>query len=817
MEEERRGGGDGRIRLPPAIRPASTPIKPQQDGEAFRRMHSKSAEPSYLEGNKVRWQDEQYVSTDASIPLDFLQDFNPKDPSKPLSQLTSSGRSVKVQNRGQMQAILERIAHKGSGKRLSSSQTFPSIAASESSIDDMLSRLSTQSGVPTREDAIALSHSLSKMEETIRENLNGQDAEQLAKTSASEADADRVMSLLEPKIYAVDVVMIELVRQVKANCLERGLLLERCRLHFLNMFSIAAVTMNECLARFRTEKEKSTQLAAQVAPLEDSYNLAVQKISALELELQTATELADARESDLEDLRRNMQRKPRNDDELQRGKREKALADKIEELQEISAILRSKVEVAENQIQAAERNNAMLHVQVQELQERIRRDAEKIDIANESMARYKIRYAWLQVLLFVRKSKNRSKLDAATQDGEGLDALVKTIDEGVFDENAQGEGKTKALVRAAAVGGAMSFQGFWNGIVKQAEGIDLNANPDLRMTKEKLSEVISTIYTEKVLADELDDKLRMPRENLPEFSYGYFLEMFGDPSLAEEALVNLVANVKLFDKQSARVRMFARFLQLGTTQLPLESLNVYLASLIRIQNGQAPLLPDADSISVDSEKALKVIQFVFAQAPFIVKSKIIIECEKRAVGRQIDLDSLLLFIVEKFKEEQGRTEERLKALYVAADSNADGDLDFNEFANMCKHTSGERSHREMLRMFAEMTLNRVVDANTFVRVARKYKLSSFGIGSLSKKVEKSIHEVFDLLVAEWKKVEDMILEYLVLLEGSAVGTRLEEDVAQLKRLLNERTDAEKARHPAVGLVTTANLLTGLDVLPQGDY
>ena len=41
-----------------------------------------------------------------------------------------------------------------------------------------------------------------------------------------------------------------------------------------------------------------------------------------------------------------------------------------------------------------------------------------------------------------------------------------------------------------------------------------------------------------------------------------------------------------------------------------------------------------------------------------------------------------------------------------------------------------------------------MDANTFVRVARKYKLSSFGIGSLSKKVEKSIHEVFDLLVAE---------------------------------------------------------------------
>eukprot|EP00960_Hanusia_phi_P043627 756160-Hanusia_phi.AAC.1 len=548
-------------------------------------------------------------------------------------ELSTSSRSVagKVQNRGQMQAILERMAHKGSGKRTSSSQVFPPLPSSEGSIDDMLSRLSTQSVVATREDAIQLSDSLHKMEETIRQNLNGEDAEDLARLAANAADADQVMSLLEPKIYAVDVVMLELVRQVKMHCLERGVLLERCRLHFLNMFSIAAVTMNECLARFKTEQERAGGLASKVAPLEENYKLAVQKISALELELQTANELAQARENDLESLKRSLHRKPRDDDEQQRGKREKALADKIEELQEINAILRSKYEVAENHVKQAERNNAMLHVQVQELQERIRRDSEKIDIANESLARYKIRYAWLQVLLFVRKNKHKNKLDAATQDGEGLDAVVKTIEEAAFEDGgSQGEGKPKALARAAAVGGAMSFQVFWNGIVKQADSLDLNANPDLRMTREKLGEVISTIYTEKVLADELDDKLRLTRENLPEFLYGYFLEMFGDPPLAEEALVNLVANVKLFDKQSARVRMFARFLQLGTTQLPLDSLNVYLVSLIRIQNGQAPLLPDADSISVDSEKALKVIQFVFAQAPFIVKSKIIIECEKRA-------------------------------------------------------------------------------------------------------------------------------------------------------------------------------------------
>ena len=45
---------------------------------------------------------------------------------------------------------------------------------------------------------------------------------------------------------------------------------------------------------------------------------------------------------------------------------------------------------------------------------------------------------------------------------------------------------------------------------------------------------------------------------MPEFCYEYYVEMLYDPVLAEEALVNLIANAKFYEKDSPRVRMFTR-------------------------------------------------------------------------------------------------------------------------------------------------------------------------------------------------------------------------------------------------------------------
>jgi hypothetical protein len=56
------------------------------------------------------------------------------------------------------------------------------------------------------------------------------------------------------------------------------------------------------------------------------------------------------------------------------------------------------------------------------------------------------------------------------------------------------------------------------------------------------------------------------------------------------------------------------------------------------------------------------------------------------------------------------------------------------------------------------------------------------------------HQVFELLQVEWSKVHDMVHELLVVLEGTAVGMRLEQNVQTLKALLEAQVEAEAAWH-----------------------
>ena len=129
---------------------------------------------------------------------------------------------------------------------------------------------------------------------------------------------------------------------------------------------------------------------------------------------------------------------------------------------------------------------------------------------------------------------------------------------------------------------------------------------------------------------------------------------------------------------------------------------------MQIQNGQVPLLPNYDGLSVDAARSLRVIEYVFMQVPYIVRAKVLHECEKLSSGLHIDLDAFLMAIVDQWKEESGRAEERLRALFVASDLDGDGNLDFSEFTSIINNLRGGKGHREMLRMYAEMTLNQQV-------------------------------------------------------------------------------------------------------------
>lgn len=82
-----------------------------------------------------------------------------------------------------------------------------------------------------------------------------------------------------------------------------------------------------------------------------------------------------------------------------------------------------------------------------------------------------------------------------------------------------------------------------------------------------------------------------------------------------------------------------------------------------------------------------------------------------------------------------------------------------------------------LYRFAELTLNRNLDPSVFVRLCRKYKMMSFDLGPpANKKKDVTAVEVFGVLNSEWKKVEDVVHELLIVLQNSQVGERIEQSV-----------------------------------------
>ena len=48
------------------------------------------------------------------------------------------------------------------------------------------------------------------------------------------------------------------------------------------------------------------------------------------------------------------------------------------------------------------------------------------------------------------------------------------------------------------------------------------------------------------------------------------------------------------------------------------------------------------------------------------RKQVVLECEKRSVGRQIDLDSFLLFMLEMWDDEQRRIEERMRSVLTVS-------------------------------------------------------------------------------------------------------------------------------------------------------
>jgi len=92
------------------------------------------------------------------------------------------------------------------------------------------------------------------------------------------------------------------------------------------------------------------------------------------------------------------------------------------------------------------------------------------------------------------------------------------------------------------------------------------------------------------------------------------------------------------------------------------------------------------------------------------------------------MPDFLEFIRSNFNREQSNVELRLKAIFVGADSDGDGNMDLDEFNSMIAITHSSLSHQQLLRMYSEMTLNSRVNSEVFVRVARLFRFCAFEVG-----------------------------------------------------------------------------------------
>jgi Ca2+-binding EF-hand superfamily protein len=92
------------------------------------------------------------------------------------------------------------------------------------------------------------------------------------------------------------------------------------------------------------------------------------------------------------------------------------------------------------------------------------------------------------------------------------------------------------------------------------------------------------------------------------------------------------------------------------------------------------------------------------------------------------IPDFLEFTRSHFIREQTNVEIRLKAIFVGADTDGDGNMDIDEFNAMIAITQSSLSHQQLLRMYSEMTLNSRVDCDVFVRVARVFRFCAFEVG-----------------------------------------------------------------------------------------
>jgi len=268
-----------------------------------------------------------------------------------------------------------------------------------------------------------------------------------------------------------------------------------------------------------------------------------------------------------------------------------------------------------------------------------------------------------------------------------------------------------------------------------------------------------------------------------------------------------------------RITMFATLLGINPNKkwdidMQQEAADLYLEAAVQMRKGQLPLLPSNSAegtaeVFVSIPEMAAAIDEVCGNMRAVERQKMRTKIEQQVKelhsGKMlINLDKALELLIDLWKSTvYDQIDARLQSLFVSADNNNDGELDYVEFLHMIDKMSAEGkrlpSSRQMLRMYSQMSVCSSVDAGVFCKVARQHELGRIQVGKVSRSLKggKQLEEqekVFALLEQQWTGMEGSVLQVAGTLSRSPEAQELEELVALFRILLNDRSDPAQAFH-----------------------
>ena len=284
------------------------------------------------------------------------------------------------------------------------------------------------------------------------------------------------------------------------------------------------------------------------------------------------------------------------------------------------------------------------------------------------------------------------------------------------------------------------------------------------------SRLLSQLYAEKMQADLADDEEGTPRLALTEFCYDFFLSKFGVKQMAQDLLLDLLTTVERFDTQPK----FAVFRRLCSRKM-LDQLDFYLFVLHYVESsvGVTTVADDGTAgLAMSAAAAEETAEFVFSDMDASMRATLQMQVERLTIDADtVDIDVFLKLLVDEFDRELRRSNERLRLLFRAGDTNNDSVLSYEEFRELCRHVKASITDRAIMHMFREALQLGANDTNeipvdVFVKVARAHKLDPVG-GTMTREIDREALDlkVRHMFVNDWNTIQPMLKRSIQKLEA----------------------------------------------------